>query len=265
MTHLKADMSSMSQGTSASRSIFVIGAAGGVGRRLTARLAARGHHVTGMHRAGGQDRVIRDAGGAPVPGDLIGDSVQMLSERLAGHDAIVFSAGAHGTGADMTTAIDGHGLEKAADAAARAGVRRFVLVSVFMDALRDQPRSDGFEHYMAVKRAADIHLAATDLDFLIVRPGTLVDDPGTARVNAGVSIPYGAVPRDDVAAFIAASLFHNSLNRTDIELTTGDLSISDAIAGLTPRPWRPDATTAFQAGEGVASSLVGMEEERTQR
>ena len=124
-----------------------------------------------MHRAGGQDAVIRGAGGTPVTGDLIEDSVETLAERLAGHDAVVFSAGAHGTGAEMTSAIDGRGLKKAADAAVACGVRRFVLVSVFMDALREQPRSEGFEHYMKVKRAADTHLAGTGLDFLIVRPG----------------------------------------------------------------------------------------------
>ena len=218
-------------------SVFQIGAAGGVGRRLTALLTERGHRVTGMHRAASQGAVIRDAGGTPVVGDLIEDSVTTLAERLSGHDAVVFSAGAHGTGAEMTTAIDGRGLEKAADAAVLAGVRRFVLVSVFMDALREQPRSEGFEHYMKIKRTADIHLAGTDLDYLIVRPGDLLDDTGTGRVNAGVSIPYGAVPRDDVAAFIAASLFRPDLNRTDVELTAGDTPIEDAVAALAPRPW----------------------------
>ena len=108
-----------------------------------------------------------------------------------------------------------------------------------MDALREQPRSEGFEHYMKVKRAADIHLAGTDLDFLIVRPGDLLDDAGTGRVNAGVSIPYGAVPRDDVAAFIATTLFRPELNRTDVELTAGDTPIDEAVAALAPRPWRP--------------------------
>ncbi len=221
------------------RSIFQIGAAGGVGRRLTGLLAERGHRVTGMHRAGGQAAVIRGAGGTPVTGDLIHDSVATLAERLAGHDAVVFSAGAHGTGTELTTAIDGRGLKKAADAAVQSGIRRFVLVSVFMDALRDQPRSDNFEHYMKVKREADIHLAGTDLDFLIVRPGDLLDDAGTGRVNAGVSIPYGAVPRDDVAAFIAACLFNPDLNRTDIELTAGTTSIDEAVATLAPRRWLP--------------------------
>ena len=99
------------------RRVFLIGAAGGVGRRLTALLTADGHRVSGMHRAGGQDHVIRAAGGDPVVGDLVADSVDVLASRMAGHDAVVFSAGAHGTGADMTTAIDGQGLVKAVNAA----------------------------------------------------------------------------------------------------------------------------------------------------
>ena len=229
----------MTDSTTPARRIFQIGAAGGVGRRLVALLLGQGHEVTGMHRAGGQDSVIRDAGGTPVVGDLIGDSVTALAGLLAGHDAVVFSAGAHGTGLDQTTAIDGRGLEKAVEAAAAAGVRRFVLVSVVMDAGRDQPRSEGFEHYMAVKRAADVWLAASDLDWLILRPGLLLDDPGTGLVAAGTSIAYGSVPRDDVAAFLAASLFEPDLNRTDVELTSGDVPIPDAIARLAPRPWRP--------------------------
>ena len=162
-----------------SASVFQIGAAGGVGRRLAAQLVAQGDGVTGMYRAEGQDVIVRKAGATPMAGDLIADSVAVLADRVAGHDAVVFSAGAHGTGADNTTAIDGQGLEKSADAAVAAGVRRFVLVSVFMDAGRDRPRSEGFEHYIRVKRAADVYLAATDLDWLIVRPGRLLDDPGT--------------------------------------------------------------------------------------
>ena len=229
----------MTDRTTATRRVFQIGAAGGVGRRLVALLHAQGHHVTGMHRAGGQGATIQDAGGTPVVGDLISDPVSALTRRLAGHDAVVFSAGAHGTGTDQTTAIDGHGLWKAVEAATAAGVRRFVLVSVFMDAGRDQPRSEGFEHYMSVKRAADVHLAASELDWLILRPAVLLDDRGTGLVSAGPSIAYGAVPRDDVAAFIAASIFEPALNRLDIELTAGDVPIPDAIDRLIPRPWHP--------------------------
>lgn len=233
------DRTDMDTVTPAPRRVFQIGAAGGVGRRLIALLHAQGHQVTGMHRIGGQEAVIRDAGATAVIGDLIGDSAAVLADRLAGHDAVIFSAGAHGTGADQTTAIDGHGLTKAVEAALIAGVHRFVLVSVFMDAARDQPRSEGFEHYMKVKRAADVQLAASELDWLIVRPGSLLDDPGTGLVNAGACIANRTISRDDVAAFIAASVFEPNLNRTAIELTAGKVRIADAVAGLTPRPGRP--------------------------
>ena len=212
--------------------VFQIGAAGGVGRRLAQLLTDRGDQVTGMHRNPEQGAVVAASGAAPLIGDLIHDSVKDLAATFAGHDAIVFSAGAHGTGTDMTTAIDGAGLEKAAAAAASAGVSRFVLVSVFPDAGRDRETSAGFEHYMRVKKSADVYLAHTDLDWLIVRPGTLLDEPGSGTVTAGPAIEYGSVTRDDVAAFIDAALHEPALSRVIVELTGGSTPVAEAVAGV---------------------------------
>ncbi|MDQ1051688.1 NAD(P)H-binding protein [Streptomyces sp. V4I2] len=213
--------------------VFQIGAAGGVGRRLTPLLTARGDLVTGMHRGQpAQGETVRAAGGTPVVGDLIADSVEDLAGKMRGHDAVVFSAGAHGTGQDKTTLIDGRGLQKAADAAALAGAARFVLVSVFPEALRDGTRSEGFEHYIKVKKTADVYLTRTDLDWLIVRPGTLLDTPGTGRVTAGPAVEYGDVHRDDVAAFLDAALHAPALSRVIVELTSGDTPVADAVTRL---------------------------------
>ncbi|MEU8380866.1 NAD(P)H-binding protein [Streptosporangium sp. NPDC048865] len=212
--------------------VFQIGVAGGVGRRLARLLTARGDEVTGMHRDPAQAQTVRAAGATPLAGDLVVDSVGELARKLGEHDAVVFSAGAHGTGLDKTTAIDGKGLEKAADAAAQAGVSRFVLVSVFPEAGRGRQTSEGFEHYMKVKKSADVHLTRSGLDWLIVRPGTLLDEPGTGRVTAGPAVEYGGVPRDDVAAFIDAALHEPTLNRVIVELTTGQTPVTDAVALL---------------------------------
>ncbi|MFI6865963.1 SDR family oxidoreductase [Nocardia sp. NPDC050406] len=212
--------------------VFQIGAAGGVGRRLARLLTDRGDEVTGMYRNPDQADTVRESGATPLSGDLIADSVDELAAKLSGHDVVVFSAGAHGTGMDKTTAIDGKGLEKAAEAAARAGVRRFVLVSVFPEAGRDRDTSEGFEHYMRVKKTADVYLTRTDLDWQIIRPGTLLNDPGTGRVTAGLAIEYGSVTRDDVAAFLAAALREPALDRGIIELTGGDTPIPKAVAHL---------------------------------
>ena len=212
--------------------VFQIGAAGGIGRRLGRILSDRGEPSTGMHRKPEQAERLSASGVVPVAGDLIDDTVEQLAELMRGHDAVVFSAGAHGTGLDQTTLIDGRGLEKAAAAAAAAGISRFVLVSVFPDAGRGGEPSEGFEHYMRVKKTADVHLVATDLDWVIVRPGTLRDEPGDGLVTAGLAIEYGDVRRDNVAAFIAAVLDEPAVNRVIVELTDGDTPAAEAVAAL---------------------------------
>ena len=212
--------------------VLVIGGAGGVGRRLTSLLTAAGDQVSGLHRHPEQSEAVEESGGTSVVFDLVAGSAEELAALLEGHDAVVFSAGAHGTGREQTTLIDGQGLEKAVDAALQAGVRRFVLVSVFPEAGRSRETNDGFEHYMRVKKAADVYLTATDLDWVVVRPGTLTDTPGTGTVHAGWAIPYGDVHRDDVAAFIAAALHEPRLHHVVVELTDGGTAVEQAVAEL---------------------------------
>ncbi|XVU20969.1 NAD(P)H-binding protein [Actinoplanes sp. CA-054009] len=212
--------------------VFVIGAAGGVGRRLSKLLTAAGDEVTGMHRGADQTPLVEASGATPLIGDLVHDTVDELTLRFQRHDAVVFSAGAHGAGMDQTTLIDGKGLEKAAEAAGLAGVRRFVLVSVFPEAGRARQPTEGFEHYMRVKKQADVFLTRTALDWVIVRPGTLVDNPGEGRVTAGPAIPYGDTRRDDVAAFLGAVLREPALNRVIVEVTSGDEPVAEAVRRL---------------------------------
>ncbi|MDN5936020.1 MAG: SDR family oxidoreductase [Nitrosospira sp.] len=215
--------------------VFIIGAAGQIGKRLVPRLHTAGHTVCGMHRGAEQADTIQSLGGKPVQGDLQAMSVAELADAMQGSDTVVFSAGAGGRGMDLTRAIDGKGLEKAVDAATIAGVRRFVLVSVFPDALRGGETSEGFENYIRIKKAADAYLVDSALDWLIVRPGTLLDDPGTGRIRANAALPYGDVPRDDVASLIAALIDEPRVTRQIIELTSGDTPIEDALDQLARR------------------------------
>ena len=209
---------------------FLIGAAGGVGRRLATLLVAQGGEVTGMHRSPEQADTIAATGATPIAGDLIADSIDELTAKLTGHDTVVFSAGAHGTGQDKTTLIDGKGVEKTAVAAAQAGVARFVLVSAFPESERNKGLGDGYEHYIRVKKNADVYLTHTDLDWLIIRPGHLTDEPGTGTVTAAVATEYAEVSRDNVAAFLAAALREPTLHRTIVELTNGDTPVTEAAA-----------------------------------
>lgn len=212
--------------------VFQIGAAGNVGRRLAALLSQRGDDVTGMHRSPGQAEVILAAGAKPVRGDLVSDAVQDLAAQMAGHDAVVFSAGAHGAGQTQTTQIDGLGLEKAVDAARSAGISRFVLVSAFPESERARGLGDNFEHYMRTKKTADVYLASSGLDWVIVRPGLLTDGPGDGLISAGMAVEYGEVSRDHVAMFIEAALHEPALNHIIVELTDGTEPLEQAVARL---------------------------------
>lgn len=212
--------------------VLIIGAAGKVGSRLGRQLSQASHRVYGLHRKAEQAKLLKDSGVIPLLGDLATMSIPELSGHMQGLDTVVFTAGAGGAGTSLTEVIDGKGLMNAADAAKSAGVKRFILVSAFPDAWRAKRMPETFEHYMHIKRQADVYLAATDLNWAILRPGTLTDDAGTGLVRAGLAIPYGSVPRDDVAEALAALVESPSLKRVIIELTSGENQVVEALEAV---------------------------------
>ncbi|WP_027281702.1 NAD(P)H-binding protein [Roseomonas gilardii] len=212
--------------------VFIVGAAGKVGARLAKLASSNGHEVRALHRKPEQAAVLQADGAKPIAGDLTTLDADALAGLIDDADTLVFSAGAGGAGIEVTNAIDGRGLELAVAAAKKASVRRFLLVSVFPDALRDGDRNEKFENYIRVKKLADAHLVASGLDYVIVRPGTLSDDVGTGHVHTDLAIPYGEVSRDDVAATLLGIIERPEISRTIIELTSGDTAVADALARL---------------------------------
>lgn len=212
--------------------VFIVGAAGKVGRRLIQQLTQQGHEAIALHRKPEQAEELSSLGGTPVEGNIQELSTAQLASLMKGSDAVVFTAGAGGAGMELTNAIDGKGLELSVDAALQANIQRFLLVSVFPEAMRSRSPSEGFENYMAVKKSSDIYLAASDLDWVILRPGTLSDSKGTGNIRAGQVIPYGDVPRDDVAATLARLIEQPAISKAIVELTEGETPIDDALQQL---------------------------------
>ncbi|MQB07912.1 SDR family NAD(P)-dependent oxidoreductase [Agrobacterium tumefaciens] len=213
--------------------VFIVGGAGKVGRRLIRQLTDRGHQALALHRHPNQAEELSFIGATPVAGSLLELDAPGLADLMTGSDVVVFSAGAGGKGGpELTNAIDGRGLELSVAAARQAGVRRFLLVSAFPDALRGKQMPTSFENYMNVKKLADVHLAESDLDWVILRPGTLSDDIGSGQVRSGIAIPYGNVSRDDVATTLAELIDNPRVNRIIIELTEGKTPIAEAVQRL---------------------------------
>jgi nucleoside-diphosphate-sugar epimerase len=217
--------------------IAIAGAHGQVARRLTRLLAARGDTVIGLIRNPGHRADLEDDGAQPAVLDLEGAAVEEVADALTGADAVVFAAGAGpNSGAERKHTVDYGAAVLLADAAERAGVRNYLLVSSMGAELARQGTPRGMDPVFAVYlqaklRAEDEILPRPGLDTTIVRPGRLTDGPGTGRVTLGHGIELADVPRDDVAAVLAELLRSGKTNNV-VEVVSGGTPIREAVAAL---------------------------------
>ncbi|MGY8667669.1 NAD(P)H-binding protein [Bradyrhizobium sp. UFLA05-109] len=210
--------------------IFIVGISGETGFRLARLLKERGDEVDGLYRRAEQGERLRAIGIAGTHGDLVWIDETKLATHFAGSDVIVFTAGAGESDSDaMIDAIDGDGVTKSIAAARDAGVKRFILVSVFPEAGRQDGWGESFEHYIAAKKRADVELSRTELDWVILRPSSLNNETGVGTVSLGPAEFHTDIRRDDVAATIAELVHTPALRRRILELTEGTTPIARAV------------------------------------
>ncbi|MFE2247680.1 NAD(P)H-binding protein, partial [Streptomyces lavendulae] len=179
--------------------IVIAGGHGQIALRLEPLLAARGYEVAGIIRDPEQGGDLRAAGAEPVLCDLESASVEHVAGILQGADVAVFAAGAGpGSGAERKDTVDRAAAVLFADAAERARVRRFLMVS----SMGADSRHDGgevFDFYLRAKGEADDHLRTRlGLEWTILRPGALTDDAGTGLVRLEARARRGPGPPGDV-------------------------------------------------------------------
>ena len=213
----------------------IAGGHGKIALLLGRMLTERGDSVRGLIRNPDQEADLRALGIEPVLGDLEGDGD--VAAAVRGADAIVFAAGAGpGSGAARKTTMDLEGAVKLIDAAKAEGVSRYLMVSAMGAA--DPPAAgsgggdDVFGAYLRAKAGADEALRASGLDYTIVRPGGLTDDPGTGLVTVAERLDRGQIPRADVAAVFLACLDQPRTIGKSFDLIGGETPIAEALAAL---------------------------------
>lgn len=212
--------------------VAIAGGHGQIGRRLARLLAASGDSVRSLIRSEEQAGELRGDGVEPVVCDLERASAEEVASAVGAVDAVVFAAGAGpGSGAERKETMDYGGAVKLIAAAQRNGVDRYAMVSS-MGADPDAQGDDTFAVYLRAKGRADAELAASGLGYTIVRPGMLTDDPGGGAVTVGDDVGRSKVPRDDVAAVLAAVLREPRTAGLTFEVVAGDEPIEAAIASL---------------------------------
>ncbi|MFB7370446.1 NAD(P)H-binding protein [Streptomyces sp. NPDC056222] len=213
--------------------IVIAGGHGQIALRLERLLAAAGHEAAGLIRNPEQADDLRAAGAEPVVLDLESATVEMVAAVLQGADAAVFAAGAGpGSGTARKDTVDRAAAVLFADAAERAGVRRYIVVSS-MGADSAHPGDEVFDIYLRAKGAADDSVRAREgLDWTILRPGSLTNDAGKGLVHLGAATGRGPVSRDDVAAVLAELLDTPATAGLTLELISGSTPVAVAVKDM---------------------------------
>ena len=216
--------------------VVIAGGHGQIGLRLERLLTQRDDVVAGLVRNPDHIADVEATGGEAFLCDLETASV----DEVAGHlveveaNAVVFAAGAGpGSGVARKDTVDRAAAVLLADAAEKAEVRRYLMVSAIRADEAPPPRVDpAYGAYLRAKAAADKDLRSRDLDWTILRPGRLNNHPGTGLVRLGASVGYGEVPRDDVASVLLALLDEPRTAGKTLELVSGGRPITSAIRSV---------------------------------
>jgi uncharacterized protein YbjT (DUF2867 family) len=210
--------------------VVVIGGHGKVARRLLQLLAERGDRATGIIRNPNQVADLGDVGAEAIVGDI--EAMDDISELVAGADAVVFAAGAGaGSGPERKRTVDYGGAIKLIEACRKAAIDRYLMISA-MGVRNPAARSEQMRPYYEAKLEADQALMASGLDWTIVRPGMLTDDPGTGLIAVADELERGAIPREDVAATLLACLDEPGTAEIAFDVVSGESPITEAITTL---------------------------------
>lgn len=231
---------------------LIFGGSGKVARHAIRMLAAEGHNVYGIIRKPEQKSDIEELGGKPIVQSIEDSTVDDMAKTITDvkADTVIWSAGAGPGNPDRTRAVDNEGAIRSMDATAKAGVKRFIMVSAIDIRDRenkpepewyndeDRDRSDrvwkAINPYMLAKLAADTSLVTQNgrrgLEYTIVRPTGLSQDPGKGTIAAGKVHINQVISREDVASVILEVMKQDATKGMAMDCVGGDTPIAEAIA-----------------------------------
>lgn len=220
--------------------IIILGGHGKIARLATPKLVAAGHEVTSVIRKSEQVPTIESLGATAVVADLNGRDAKSFAKLFAAQDIVVWSAGAGGGSPELTYAIDRDAAIASMSGAAEAGLKRYVMVSYSGASLAHGLSSDhSFYPYAQSKAEADKALRDSDLDWTVLGPSALTDDPATGAIEVqgadgrvGTELENDSVSRDDVASVIVAAVDRDDLIGHTVNFNNGTSSIPEAFDSL---------------------------------
>ncbi len=186
--------------------IIVFGASRGVGRQVALQALAKGHDVTAFAR---NPKLEPHPNLSVLAGDVL--DAQAVARAVVGFDAVICALGSGNTNQGNVRSM---GTANIVAAMREAGVRRLVAVSSF--GVGDSRKGLVANIAWLFLRAAleeherqEVIIRSSGLNWTIVRPTGLTNDPATGNIRVGSS-GRGRISRVDVAAFVLNQLVDDS-------------------------------------------------------
>jgi uncharacterized protein YbjT (DUF2867 family) len=204
------------------QNVLIAGANGTTGRLIVDLLKnSDAYRPIAMLRKESQKEYFEKQDVATVIADLEGD----LSHAVKDTHQVIFAAG---SGGKKVIAVDQEGAKSLTDAAKKAGIKKFVMLSS-MGADNPEAASD-LQDYLKAKQNADKYLKDSGLDYSIVRPGALTDEDGTGKIQLQQKITTdGNIPRADVAKTLFAVLSNDIMKNQTFEILSGDVPVFESV------------------------------------
>lgn len=224
--------------TSTNKSVLYIGGHGKIGLLSTPKLVSAGYAVRSLVRKEEYFDELRKLGAEPVLGDITSLTQADWQKLFDGVDVVVWGAGNGGRGgAELTTAVDRDGALTVIDAlealaASDCAVPKLVMIS-YIGATQNSPSLEGnsWDAYVSAKKTVDARLSISSLDYLILGPSALTEEPA-----GGVKV----VPDEASGA---------KDTHTSREL------VADVITEVVSRDSFPESPLAFIDGSDSVSSI----------
>lgn len=215
------------------KKVLYIGGHGKVGLLATPKMLKVGHNVHSLIRSESQVEEIENLGATAVLKDITKTSAQEWAELFADFDTVVWGAGNGGRGgADLTWAVDRDGAMATIDAlellkAEGKQVPDYVMIS-YVGATHNEtdPNDESWYAYVESKKAVDNRLNSSELNYVILGPSALTEEPAVGIEVIEDTNPHGQTSRELVAEVITEVVGRESLPASPLAFIDGENPVS---------------------------------------